>query len=346
MVSLLRRIAPALLLLVLAPLVAEFLLGDFSVRGLGLLIVFLPQYGGGALLIREVTRRTGRGWPTMLLLAAAYALIEEGFTTQSLFDPNYVPGLRLLDYGFIPALGTSPVWSLFVLSIHVVWSIATPILIAEGLAGPRRTTPWLGRVGLAVTAGLFVLGSLATTAFTLQTHHFVASAPQFAAVVLLVVGAIAAAFLLFRPAGGGLITSRSGQPAPPPLLVALVALALATAFQLARHFGPDLGLPAAVTVLGMLACEAVAVGLVLGWSRRPGWGRPHLLALANGAVLTYAWLGLSAFLAGRTKIGARTDLVDVIGQVVEVMVVLGLVGWAMLRGGGAAMEPAPRGVAP
>lgn len=128
--SLLRRIAPSLLLLILAPVVAEFLLGDFTIKRLGLVLAFLPQYGGGALLIRELTRRTGRGWPTIVLLAAAYALIEEGFTTQSLFNPNYA-GQRLLDYGYIPALGTSWVWAVFVLSIHVVWSVSTPILIAE-----------------------------------------------------------------------------------------------------------------------------------------------------------------------------------------------------------------------
>ena len=38
-VKLLRRIAPALLLLVLAPVTAEFLLGDFTVRSLPLLLL-------------------------------------------------------------------------------------------------------------------------------------------------------------------------------------------------------------------------------------------------------------------------------------------------------------------
>jgi len=42
LMSFLRRIAPALLLVVLAPVTAEFLLGDFTVRSLGLLIVFIP----------------------------------------------------------------------------------------------------------------------------------------------------------------------------------------------------------------------------------------------------------------------------------------------------------------
>ena len=34
----------------------------------------------------------------MVLLAVAYALVEEGFTTRSLFNPNYV-GQHLLAYG-------------------------------------------------------------------------------------------------------------------------------------------------------------------------------------------------------------------------------------------------------
>src|SRR5262245_42066247 len=82
-VGAITTLLPAVTLLVLSPIVAEFLLGDFSVRQLPFVLFFIPQYGGGALLVRELTRRSKRGWPTMLLLASAYALIEEGFTTQS-----------------------------------------------------------------------------------------------------------------------------------------------------------------------------------------------------------------------------------------------------------------------
>jgi len=328
-VPLLRRIAPALLLVVLAPVIAEFLLGDFSVRSLPLVLVFLPQYGCGALLVREVTRRTGRGWPSMVLLALAYALIEEGFTTQSLFNPNYV-GQRLLDYGYIPALGTSLNWTLFVLSIHVVWSIGTPILIAEGVAAERRTTPWLGRIGLAVAAVLFVLGCLFTTFISLRASRFVASPGQFLAVALLVVVAVAAAFLLFKPGARRETGSITGPP-PAPWVVGLFVLGLAFAFELVEHSLRGPGIPPVLAVLGMLACEVVAVVLIAGWSRRPGWEADHYLAIATGTVLTYSWVGLRAFLSGRTNIGGRVELVDVVGQVVEIAAVLALVGWALLR---------------
>src|SRR5215468_9143423 len=85
-----RRVGPAIALYFLAPLVAEFLLGDFPVTMLGLLLLLGPMYGGGAILIREVVRRTGRGWPSIVLLGLAYGIVEEAFTTESLFDPGYV----------------------------------------------------------------------------------------------------------------------------------------------------------------------------------------------------------------------------------------------------------------
>src|SRR5665213_2009011 len=152
-----RRIAPALALLILAPLVAEFLVGDFSVRQLGFVIAFIPQYGGGAILVREIARRARRGWPTIMLLALAYALIQEGFTTQTLFNPGYA-GQRLLDYGYIPALGTSLDWTVFVLTLHVIWSIGSCVAIAEPLAGERWSEPWLGRAGLAIVSLLLLAG--------------------------------------------------------------------------------------------------------------------------------------------------------------------------------------------
>src|ERR1035438_2814670 len=85
-----RSISAAVALIFTAPLVAEFLLGNLPIKMLVALVALAPMYGGAALLIREVVRRTGRGWPSILLLGAAYTLIEEGFVTQSLFNPDYL----------------------------------------------------------------------------------------------------------------------------------------------------------------------------------------------------------------------------------------------------------------
>ncbi len=58
-----KRIWPGIALFFIAPLVAEFLLGDLPIDMLGSLLILAPLYGGGALLIREVVRRTGGAGP-------------------------------------------------------------------------------------------------------------------------------------------------------------------------------------------------------------------------------------------------------------------------------------------
>jgi hypothetical protein len=306
-----RRLVPPILLMLLAPIVAEFLLGDFSVRKLGIALVLLPMYGGGALLIREVSRRTGRGWRTIVLLGLAYSLLEEGFLTQSLFNPDYVQR-RLLDYGYVPWLGTSLNWCTLVLTIHVVWSIATPILIAEGVAADRRTTPWLQRTGLIVTVVLFVIGCAATAAFSLKASPFVATRAEFAVAGVLTLIAIAAAFLI-----GGDRSTRAARPpyaAPPPLVVFFVCLALAVVFMLAEDRGNPRVLPI-VSVLVRWVLEAIAAIVIVQWSGARDWASRHYLAIASATTLTYTIFGLAAFLRGHTNLGEPTGWVDVAGQI-------------------------------
>src|SRR5699024_11345040 len=75
------RLLPPFVLLVLSPFVGEFLLGNIEPVPSSWLASLLPLvllYGGGALVIREMTRRLGRGYPTMALFAVGYALLEEG----------------------------------------------------------------------------------------------------------------------------------------------------------------------------------------------------------------------------------------------------------------------------
>jgi hypothetical protein len=151
-----RRFAPAVSLFLLSPLVAEFLLGNLPITLVGALVALAPMYGGGALLIRETARRAGLGWPSILLLALGYGLVEEGLVTQSLVNPNYA-GQHLLRPGFVPVLGIGAPWTVFVLTLHVVWSIATPIALVESMSR-RPTAPWLGRLGLTVVGVLFAVG--------------------------------------------------------------------------------------------------------------------------------------------------------------------------------------------
>lgn len=326
-----RRIVSAVLLTVLAPIEAEFLLGDFTIKSLGLVLVLLPLYGCGALLIREVARRTNRGWPSILLLGAAYSLLEEGFLTQSLFNPNYM-GQRLLDYGYVPALGTSLNWSVFVLSIHVVWSIATPVLIAEGVAADQRTLSWLKTPGLVITTLLFVIGCALTASFSLKSSAFIATRSQFMVVGLLVLLAIVGSVTIrSRADTGAHETPTVGSDAPRPIWVFLVTLALASAFMAAEPVARDRGMAPFLSVLTRLACEIGAAGLIVSWSRMRTWGPPHYLAISAGTTLTYSLYGFVVLLQGHTNLGAPTDRIDIAGQVVLASAVSLLIWWGARR---------------
>jgi hypothetical protein len=274
-----RRLAPAIGLFFLAPLVAEFLLGNLPITMLPAILVLAPMYGGGALLIREVVRRTGRGWPSMLILALAYAVLEEAFTTQTLFNPDYLKlGLHLLDPAHIRALGIGAWWTVFVLTLHTVWSISTSIALAEALVPDRATTPWLGRVGLGVTVMLFIAGAGITTAMTLHGDRFVASMPQFIGAGLALLALPIAAFRL--PARQ---EAHEEGDVPSPWLVGAGALAAGSIFLVVpNRWGWW-------TVAVYLVLDLVVIIAVSRWSRRVAWGGRHRLALAGGAALAYAW---------------------------------------------------------
>jgi hypothetical protein len=308
----LRRIAPALGLFFLSPLVAEFLLGNVSIDALAAGLFLAPLYGGGAVLIREVARRAGRGWPTMILLALAYGLIEEGLVTQTLFSRSYF-GLDLLRESYIPALGMGAWWTLFVLTLHTVWSIAVPIALVEAFVPDRETTPWLGKIGLTVTTLLFVLGAVVIFLLTYGQEHFIASIPQLAGVVV-VVALVIAAFAVKVP------RPRIDLAAPKPWGVGVFSFLAASTFLAVRYFLTDWP----IVVLYLVLFVAVAV-TVLRWSSRKGWGLAHSLALAGGALLTYAW---HSFI--ETPIIGSQGTIDLLGNAIFALCAVALLVKASL----------------
>jgi hypothetical protein len=290
-----RKIALATLAL-LAPFVAEFLLGDQYLAGppaigkqLGMYSMYVALYGSGALLIREVARRRGLGWPTILVLALAFGVAEEGLLTETLFNPHYL-GLDLLSPGHIPLLGLGAPWTVYVLTLHVVWSIATPIAIAEAFFG---RSPWLRTPGTWAWSVLLAVGAAGTFAVSLglDTAHFLAAPGQLAGALVVVVALILVALRLRAPSQG-----LSGNP----WLGFAVGLGLSTAFQVLKT---GLGTSPWVQTGLMLGLEAVAVAYALKV-------RPPAFSLAAGAAVTYCWLGLAtAADAGSVALAEQSVLV-------------------------------------
>jgi hypothetical protein len=278
-----RSIPAALTLFFIAPLVAEYLLGDFPITFLAPLILLTPLYGGGALLIREVARRTGRGWPTILLLGVAYALIEEGYTTQTLFNPDFLNlHLNLLRFAWIPSLGIGGWWTLFMLNVHPFFSIGVSIALVEGLFPSRARTPWLGNAALSVVAVLYTAAVYLNTAYTVRVYHFIASRRQFLVVGVISVVFIATAFLIPRPAK----QPESGQVPSPWLTGAAAFLLGAAVFFAPLQFNWG-------AVAWILAVDFTFLSLLWVFSRRSAWTPLHTFSIGAGGALLY---GVHAFM--------------------------------------------------
>src|SRR5438477_175921 len=71
------RVALAIGLFFLSPLVGEYLLGNIAIDAIPPLLFLGPMYGGGAVLVREAARHSGRGWPTVILLIVAAFSVSE-----------------------------------------------------------------------------------------------------------------------------------------------------------------------------------------------------------------------------------------------------------------------------
>jgi hypothetical protein len=272
-----RNISAVITLFFVAPLVAEYLLGDLPLKLLAALVVLAPAYGGAAVLIRETARRTGRGWPTMLMLGAAYTLIGEGLVTQSLFNHDYLKmNMHLLDPAYIAALGIGGWWTLFMFNLHTFWSMGVSIALVEALFPVEAEAPWLGLVGDSVVAVVFVLGTAANFGIGFKQNQFVASHAQLLSAAVLSMLLMVSAFLI----PGGRSRMASGM-VPSPWTTGAVAFVLGMGI---LNTPPKWGWAA---VGALLAIDVVFLVLVAFFSRQTVWSTLHVLSLAAGGALGY-----------------------------------------------------------
>jgi hypothetical protein len=274
-------------LLVLAPVCAEYLsayddsTGD-PVRLLGNLVVFVPLYGCPALLIRELARRAQLGWLGMVLLAAAFGLMQAGVVDQSLFSTDYRQ-IEGWDESYratlIAPLGVSAFNLVNFVGGHIVFSICAPIALVEGARPARAEVPWLGRTALGVVAALYVGASALVLDMSLTTEESHASAVQVVASLLVVAALVLAAVRLGRRPHPTV-----ERPAPRARAVFAVVLVLALVHGFAEETWTGV-----VMAGGALVAAAV---LLLHWSRLRGWGAGHVVAAAAPPLLVRA---LSAF---------------------------------------------------
>jgi len=274
--------APVLVLIVLAPTIAEVLLGNLLFNGtfVWLLLIDTLLYGSGAILIREVARRCHLGWLGIIVLALAFGVVEEGLVLQSLFNPHF-PGLESMgSYGRV--FGVNWFWAPYVLGLHMVWSITIPILLAELLFPRVQSRPWLGRVGLFIDAAVYVLICFFLWSAFRSYTHFSASPITLICTVLLVVALVTLALFVVPR----LVAAPGGRKAPAPWLVLLVALLAAILFSGMFLFLPNIsGVPSLLSILLYVALYVAMILLIGHWSTQREWNVRHRLALTTGALI-------------------------------------------------------------
>jgi hypothetical protein len=286
----------ATVLVVLTPLLAELALGSTPLQYAWLTVVWLPLYGGGALLIRELVRRTGRGWPSILVLGLAYEIVEDGIGLQALSSPTLYGAA-----GWGPrVLGLNLTYWEANISYHLVFTVVIPILLVDLVFPAHRRMPYLRGPGLVGISVLFVLGAALVR---LLVPPF--ADPGYLAPLPLTLGWAAAAVALGVVALRVLPPHRpveSGTSAVPPR-GALAALGLAATLVVMFLQWPTFGSAGPAFTSGtwalvpMLAAIAVlvAVGLLVRrWCRSARWTDRHALWLAGGALVAHTTWGAVA----------------------------------------------------
>ncbi|MFI2709142.1 hypothetical protein ACH495_03285 [Micromonospora sp. NPDC018662] len=369
-----RRLAPAVALLLLAPWTAECSWGGFTLVGMPFVVVILaPMYGGAALLIRETARRLGLGWPGIVLLAAAFGVVQAGLVDQSLFNPGFLDDTQFAgtrataEATLVPGLGFSARQAVDYVGNHVALTICASIALVESYLGAgRRSRPWLGRPGLVVTALLWLGGSLLVFADDGGRKGFLASPVQLAVAAGVALALIAAALRhagrpVDRPAAGPYPDrNRAADPAgaggPDVDRAGSAGTGSTPAVARKAPAAPWPVWPALVVLVAYLGAGIVpgwpGVGLALAlalltavlltrWSRRAGWGQRHVLAAGSASVFAAA-----AFAYDVPTYSPASPAADLAGDVAISVIVLLLVGGAWWRVSGRAARDRRRAAGP
>ena len=285
---------PVIALLILTPGIPEYLSSSSPINAIVLnppqfvfqLLANLGLYGSGALLIHDAGSRWKKGWATILLLGAAYGILEEGVALSTLFDPNAGPVGALGSYGHWT--GVNWIWTAGIVPFHAIFSISIPILLL-GMAIPEtRLNPLLTKRG-TITA-LLVL-SFDVVILMVVVWHVSGYWMGWPILVLSLLSIGGLMFLSRRikpPQKGNL----GVRPAPSPKKAFVVGLSFFPAVLLTQSLGRGAGAPAPLDFFLVVAVQA----LYLLYVARKSWdgSRRSIIAFVLGLLVPIMIFGVLA----------------------------------------------------
>ncbi|MBC7278905.1 MAG: hypothetical protein H5T77_20775 [Nocardioides sp.] len=281
------------------------------------LVFFGALYGAPALLARELARRLGWGWPSLLLVFAALGTAQAGLIDQSLFSADY-GGYEGWEESreptLIPSMGLSGYSAYSFIVGHVIFSFAAPVALAEAWAPARARKPWLGPIGTILAAVAYLI---AAAMIVTDPESRSGSAAQ----LLVTAGVVAVMLLGATLLGRNRRTdhARAGVRGPAVWLVLVVSLIFAIV--------PDL-MPETWLGLVLAAATTATLGiLILLASRTGAWTIRHTAAVGAAYLLEGGLLAFTYFpLIGDVEAGPKYA-----NNVVMLLVVV-LATWLALRG--------------
>lgn len=275
-----ERVLPPIILLFLAPIISQLLSAEiapsefFSPFGLTILPII---YGGSAILIRDATKRWGKGWASLLALGAAYGIIREGLMLKSFFDP-FSQGIDVLGY-YGRWAGINWIWALDRTVYHAVISIGIPILMTEVIIPAGRKSVWLGKWPSVVLAIILVMNVVFGYFFGTDYE----AGPIRYWLTAIVVGGLI--LLAWRLPGQ---VKTVATPMKPPVLFWLAGFLGTVIYMTIFWWLPNTSTPAAVTGVLGIALIAAITWLVMRLSRNAAeWDDRHRLALATGPLVIF-----------------------------------------------------------
>lgn len=283
---------PAFLLLILSPLFAEIISGAtplFMIFNPLVVLLFVSFYGSGSLLIRELTHRWQKGWPTILMLGAAFALVEEGLMTKVFYNPS--SGISpLVDYGRIFEVNVPFVLQL--IPYHTIISIAVPIFLTSYIFADKKSGRWVGDGKIKFLWAVLILSAFlgSVLIFTYQAPPIPYLATALAAILL---------FLKARRLPTKIVGDAKSIPGGMILVILgglFTTLLLGSAFLL-----PGFGLHPVATALFLIALMIIGIRTLVGWSNNKVWLERDQLSIVTGVILGLIVFNVLLIILGRVE---------------------------------------------
>ena len=262
-------------------------------------VFFAALYGAPALLVREITRRAGWGWDSMLLLMLSLSIVQACLIDQSVFSEdyqNYDGWTENYQATLIPAVGVSVYNAFSFILGHVIYSFGAPIALAEAWRPHKAQAPWLKAPGLIVAAVAYLV---AAGLIISDPESQNASVPQLLGASIPVIACVVGAYALGKRRQRKVShAADEGASAPAVGTVFAVMLALACLLNLAGEDWRGVAVAVAVTTAGG--------ALIVAGARRRGWGLRHLSAVAlaflvSRGVLAFTYEPLTGTVAAWSK---------------------------------------------